>query len=302
MTFTHVVTAEQEGIRLDKVLADLHKNYSRQQIQSWIKEEYVTVNEHSKKPNYTCKDGDEIKWEIPAEKQVEINPEPIPLSILYEDEFLLVINKPKGMLVHPTQTVTSNTLVNGLKYHCKQLSNLNGEDRPGIVHRLDKDTSGVLVVAKDNDTHEHLKTQFKNKTVTRIYEAISFGVMSHSKGVIKAPIGRNPKNRLQMAVVPNGKEAETHFRVLNRFQQYTHVECELKTGRTHQIRVHLKYMNHPIVGDEVYCRKKSPLIKGQALFSKQLSFIHPQTEQSRTFTVEQPIEFKNLLQKLMNMS
>src|SRR5699024_1995739 len=191
-----------------------------------------------------------------------------------------VINKPKGLLVHPTPTVTSMTLVNGLMYHCSQLSDIGGNERPGIVHRLDKDTSGILVIAKDNKTHEHLKNQFQTKTVKRIYEAICFGVMSHTKGVIKAPIGRNPNNRLQMAVVPSGKKAETHFRVLTKYRQHTHVECELKTGRTHQIRVHLKYMNHPIVGDEVYCRKKTNLIKGQALFAKQLGFIHPHSLKS----------------------
>src|SRR5690625_3687516 len=163
MTFLHTITEEEAGIRLDKFLTERNDNYSRQQIQRWIKENYVTVNETSKKPNYSCKSGDVIQWEIPIEEPHEIKPEPIPLSILFEDEFLLVINKPKGMLVHPTSTVTSQTLVNGLKYHCNQLSDVGGEDRPGIVHRLDKDTSGVLVVAKDNETHEHLKTQFKNK-------------------------------------------------------------------------------------------------------------------------------------------
>lgn len=302
MTFSYKIEEEKEGIRLDKLLTALNKANSRQQVQAWIKDEYVTVNGESQKPNYKCKRNDQINWSIPEEKQYEIKAEPIPLHILYEDELLIVINKPKGMLVHPTQTVTSHTLVNGLMYHCKQLSTLSGEDRPGIVHRLDKDTSGILVAAKDNKTHEFLKEQFKNQTVTRIYEAITYGVMSHSKGVIKAPIGRNPKNRLQMAVVQNGKEAETHFHVLKRFQQYTHVECELKTGRTHQIRVHLKYINHPIVGDEVYCRKKSTLIKGQALFSKQISFLHPSTKERMTFKVDQPSDFENLLQRLENMS
>ena len=302
MTFTYVIPEEKTGTRLDKVLVEQNNTYSRQQIQRLIKKKHVTVNESFKKPNYLCRTGDVIQWNIPEEKPKEIEPEPIPLSILFEDEFLLVINKPKGMLVHPTPTVTSNTLVNGLKYHCKQLSNVSGEDRPGIVHRLDKDTSGVLVIAKDNHTHEHLKKQFKNQTVIRIYEAISFGVIDYSSGIIKAPIGRNPKNRLQMAVVPSGKEAETHFRVLHRFRQYTHVECELKTGRTHQIRVHLKYMNHPIVGDELYCRKKSTLMKGQALFAKQLQFIHPHSNQLLRFTVEQPEDFKNLLQKLENLA
>ena len=298
----HMVTDEDDGVRLDKVLAKLNNEYSRQQVQSWIKENNVTVNENAQKPNYICKSGDVIEWEVPEEQSMEIKPERIPLSILYEDDYLLVLNKPKGMLVHPTQTVQSNTLVNALKYHCEHLSTLSGEERPGIVHRLDKDTSGVLVVAKDNETHQHLKDQFKTKQVTRIYEAVVFGVIPHSQGVIRAPIGRNPKNRLQMAVVPNGKEAETHFRVINYFNQYTHVECELKTGRTHQIRVHLKYMNHPIIGDELYCRKKSSLITGQALFAKTLGFNHPQQNKWMTFSVDQPKDFINLLQRLGNMS
>lgn len=302
MSFSYEIDEDKEGIRLDKLLTELNTSSSRQQVQSWIKEKYVTVNGIPQKANYKCKYKDLINWKIPSVKPLEIKAEPIPLSILYEDECLIVINKPKGLLVHPTHTVTSQTLVNGLMHHCDTLSTISGEDRPGIVHRLDKDTSGVLVAAKDNDTHECLKEQFQNQSVTRIYEAICFGVMSHSKGIIKAPIGRNPKNRLQMAVVENGKEAETHFHVLKRFQQYTHVECGLKTGRTHQIRVHLKYINHPIVGDEVYCRKKSNLINGQALFSKQLGFIHPATKEQMMFTVEQPNDFKDLIQRLENKS
>ena len=302
MTFIHQIMEEEEGTRLDKLLTNINTEYSRQQIQQWIKGNNVTVNNKIQKANYKCKDGDIIEWSIPVEQSTEIKAEPIPLDILFEDDYLLIVNKPKGMLVHPTHSVTTNTLVNGLLHHCKHLSNLSGDDRPGIVHRLDKDTSGALLIAKDNDTHEHLKKQFQERTVTRIYEAICFGIMSHSKGVIKAPIGRNPKNRLQMAVVEDGREAETHFRVLKRFQQYTYVECELKTGRTHQIRVHLKYMNHPIVGDEVYCRKKSSLIKGQALFSRELGFTHPKTGERKTFAVDQPKDFKNLLQRLENMS
>lgn len=302
MTFTHHTVEEEAGIRLDKLLTNLNTEFSRQQIQQWIKGNYVCVNSEKQKANYKCKYGDIIEWSIPIEQTMDIKAEPIHLDILYEDKYLLVLNKPKGMLVHPTQSVTTNTLVNGLLNHCEHLSNLGGDDRPGIVHRLDKDTSGVLLIAKDNETHEHLKKQFQDRTVTRIYEAVCFGVLSHSKGIIKAPIGRNPKNRLQMAVVENGREAETHFRVLQRFQQYTYVECELKTGRTHQIRVHLKYMNHPIVGDEVYCRKKSNLIKGQALYAKELGFIHPKTGERKTFIVEQPDDFKNLLQRLDNMS
>lgn len=299
---TYVVTEEDVDVRLDKLLTKLNENYSRQQIQTWIKEQLVTVNDEQYKANYKCKLGDRIQWEIPEEEEIEIKPESIPLDILYEDDYLIVINKAKGMLVHPTQTETSGTLVNALMYHCKQLSNLNGDERPGIVHRLDKDTSGLLVAAKDNVTHEQLKVQFQEQTVERIYEAIVFGVISHSSGIIKAPIGRNPKNRLQMAVVSDGKYAETHFRVIERFKEHTHVQCELKTGRTHQIRVHLKYMNHPIVGDELYVRKKSTLIQGQALFAKLLSFHHPHTNERMTFTIDRPKDFEKLLHFLRNSS
>src|SRR5699024_9827592 len=214
------------------------------------------------------------------------------------DDYLLVANKPKGMLVHPTHQVKTSTLVNALKYHCDTLSDISGEDRPGIVHRLDQETSGLLVVAKDNQTHEALKVQFQEQTVLRVYEAVTYGVIQHHQGIIQAPIGRNPKNRLQMAVVTGGKESETHFRVLQRFQQYTHVECELKTGRTHQIRVHLKYMDHPVVGDELYTRKKTGLVKGQALFAKKLGFVHPYTKEHMQFEIEQPAYFKHLLEKL----
>lgn len=298
----YTITEQENSTRLDKLLAIKNTDKSRHQIQSWIKNGVVKVNRQTKKANYRCKEGDVITWFIPTEEDITIESENIPLDILYEDSYILLINKPKGMLVHPTQQVKSNTLVNGLKFHTPHLSTLGGEERPGIVHRLDQDTSGVLVVAKDDVTHEHLKNQFKNQTVERVYEAVVFGGMPHEQGIIKAPIGRNPKNRLEMAVVTDGKQAETHFRVLQRFANYTHVECELKTGRTHQIRVHMKYIQHPIVGDEIYCRKKSPLMKGQALFAKKIGFIHPHTDEWMSFVVEQPPQFKSLLDKLQKMS
>jgi len=299
----HIVKEEHVGTRLDKLLTDLNEDYSRQQIQTWIKKNDVTVNGEYVKANYKCKLNDEIEWEIPSENEQTfvIHPELIPLDILYEDDYLLVLNKPKGMLVHPTQAVQSNTLVNGLKNYTGQLSNSSGDHRPGIVHRLDKDTSGLLVVAKDNHTHDQLQVQFQAQTVTRIYEAIVEGVVLHQSGIIQAPIGRNPKNRLQMAVVTEGKDAETHFQVLKRFSNHTHIACTLKTGRTHQIRVHLKYMKHPIVGDEVY-GKISDYIQGQALHAKQLSFVHPQLKQKMTFTAEPPEEFEKLLQLFQSKS
>ena len=297
MTETHTVQ-EEAGQRLDKLMTNLVPDISRQNIQKWIKRGVITVDGNVKKPNHLCTVGEIITWSIPQEQKKEIMAENIPLDIMYEDEFLLIINKPKGMLVHPTSQVQQGTLVNALLYHCAELSDISGEDRPGIVHRLDRDTSGLLIVAKTNTIHEQLKVQFQERNVKRIYEAIVYGVVQHEQGIIDAPIGRNPKNRLQMAVVDSGKQAETHFRVLHHFKQYTHLECELITGRTHQIRVHMKYMNHPIVGDDLYVRKNTNLIKGQALFAKELSFVHPATGQTMTFTVETPSDFQTLLNKL----
>jgi 23S rRNA pseudouridine1911/1915/1917 synthase len=297
MSGLHIVTGKENGFRIDKLMVTLQANVSRQQMQRWIKDGVVLVNGVVVKPNYKCQSGDKVSWEVPKKVDIPILPEAVGLPILYEDDDLVVINKPKGMLVHPTHQIKTGTLVNALKHHCTELSDLSGEERPGIVHRLDQDTSGVLVVAKNNRTHAHLKEQFKEQSVERIYEAIVFGVVQHESGRIDAPIGRNPKNRLQRAVVSGGKEAETCFRVLRHFKEHTHVECELKTGRTHQIRVHMKYMNHPIVGDEVYSKKTS-FIKGQALFAKRLSFVHPTTNEKMMFAVERPEAFKQLLERL----
>jgi len=293
--FEHVVKQSEENFRLDKLLVMLNEGHSRHQIQLWIKDGNVVVNGKKVKPNYKCKQDDVIMWHIAEKKPITIDAEPIALSIIYEDESVIVLNKPKGMLVHPTQTVQSGTLVNALKYHSPQLSTVSGAERPGIVHRLDQFTSGIMVVCKDDMTHEHLKRQFQQKAVTRMYEAIVYGTIAHDKGVIKAPIGRDPNNRLRMGVVSNGKEAETRFRVLGRSNDYTHVQCQLITGRTHQIRVHMKYLSHPIVGDTVYSRKKTKDIEEQALFARTLGFIHPKTEAYVEFSVAQPTEFVNLL-------
>ena len=283
---SHIITDTEQGNRLDKIMAKVIDGQSRQKIQQWIKEGHITVNQQASKPNYICVSNDRIEWSIPEKPVKEIPAQNISLDILYEDDSLLIINKPKGMLVHPTNKVHAGTLVNALKYHCNELSDVSGTERPGIVHRLDQETSGLLIAAKNNEVHEKLKEQFQLHTVERIYETIVFGVVQHDKGVIRAPIGRNPKNRLQMAVVPNGKPAETHFKVLQRFRQYTHLECELITGRTHQIRVHMKYLQHPVVGDPLYVRKKSLLISGQALFAKKLRFFHPVLQKDMTFEIQ----------------
>lgn len=298
-TLEHIISNKEAGQRLDKILVNLNKNVSRQQVQSLIKEKRVFVNGVNKKANYICKHGDEIKWRVLEEqKPTPIEAEKIPLHILYEDDFLIVINKPKGMLVHPTNVTRTGTLVNALKYYTDQLSSISGEERPGIVHRLDQDTSGLLVVAKDDETHEHVKKQFQMRTVKRVYEAVVAGVVANDNGIIRAPIGRDPKNRLKMNVVYDGKEAETHYTVIERFQQATHVQCELKTGRTHQIRVHMKYINHPILGDKIYNNKKTQLIDRQALFAKQLCFHHPINNEWKCFTVGYPKDFDHLLQSL----
>lgn len=292
----YIISEYEAGQRLDKIMPTIIKEYSRQQMQKWIKSGLITVNGQLCKPSYMCLEKDVVRWALPEEKEREIKPENIPLSVLYEDEAVLVINKPKGMLVHPTHQVTTHTLVNALKYHCKTLSTLSGEERPGIVHRLDQDTSGILIVAKDNEAHEGLKKQFQSHAIVRIYEAMVYGIIEHQRGIVQAPIGRNPKNRLQMDVVDDGKRAETHFTVLERLKHVTRVECELKTGRTHQIRVHMKYLGHPIIGDVLYSRKTTSLIKGQALFAKKLAFLHPCTGQEMTFQIEPPADFLTLLQ------
>lgn len=298
---TFTITTDKTNIRLDKLLATLDDTVSRHQIQKAIKAGKVTVNDRVKKPNYICKVGDVIRYTIEREtKFKQIEPEPIPLTIEYEDDYLLVINKPKGMVVHPTETIRTNTLVNGLLHYCDTLSTINGTERPGIVHRLDKDTSGLLVVAKDDATHTHLKKQFQRRSVYRQYEAIVHGSVSHAEGVIRAPIGRNPENRLKMAVVKNGKDAETHFKTIAHYDNFTVVECELKTGRTHQIRVHLHYIGHPIVGDPLYGNKRNPYVDSQVLYAQTLRFEHPQTNEMMTFSIERPQEFNELLQKLSN--
>lgn len=296
---TYVVPRERANIRIDKLLTMLNDSISRQKVQRAIKAGQVTVNGKYKKANYICKEDDVIRYSIEQQEELKpIEPEQMALDIVYEDDYLLVINKPKGMVVHPTETIREETLVNGLLYHCDKLSTLSGPERPGIVHRLDKDTSGLLIVAKDNDTHLHLKQQFQHRTVYRLYEAIVYGVIQHTKGVIRAPIGRNPKNRLKMAVVKDGKEAETHFKVVKHYENYSLVQCELITGRTHQIRVHLKYIGHPIVGDPLYSNKRHLDVSSQALYAKMIRFVHPITEEEMTFSVERPAEFNKLLQKI----
>lgn len=296
------VNETEAGQRIDKLLVLKNPDYSRQDIQSWIKNGHVKVNNILQKPNYKVKNLDEITWKIPEKTELKIEPENIPLTIIYEDDFLIVINKERGMLVHPTVHQATGTLVNALMYYTPSLSNINGHERLGIVHRLDKDTSGVMVIAKTNDVYVQLQNQFATQNVYRNYEAIVYGVVNHDHGIIDAPIGRDPNNRSRMAVNSSGKHAETHFEVLKHFNEHTHIACELITGRTHQIRVHMKYIKHPIVGDPVYTSRKSKLLESQALFAKELRFKHPITGEELSFEVERPLYMESLLNHLQRIA
>lgn len=293
-----VVTKEYQNKRIDKVLTDLNKEASRNQVQSWIKDGYVYVNGESVKSNYKCQLEDQIEWEEPEVQELEIEPENIPLDIKYEDEHLLVVNKERGMVVHPSHGHRTGTLVHALLYHCNDLSGINGVHRPGIVHRIDKDTSGLLLVAKHDKAHELLSEQLANKEVNRQYEAIVHGVIEHDKATIDAPIGRDPNDRQKMAIVESGKPAITHFSVVDRFEKFTHVYCDLETGRTHQIRVHFQYIDHPLVGDPKYGRRKTLNVQGQALHARKLSFTHPMTGEQMTFTSEPPEIFQETLENV----
>ncbi len=294
----HLITKEEVNERIDKLLTTIFTDESRSQIQQWLKDGFIKVNDQVVKQNYRCQEDDMISWPTSLELPWTLEPENIPLSIIYEDEDLLVINKPKGMIVHPANKRQTGTLVHALLHYTENLSQLSGEMRPGIVHRLDKDTSGLLVVAKNNDIHAGLTEQFKQNQIERMYEAIVFGVMDHDQGTIRAPIGRDPHNRTRMAVVNGGKHAITHFKVQQRFEKYTHVRCWLETGRTHQIRVHMHYIGHPLVGDEVYAKDRSHIISGQALFAKRLAFTHPRTKQHLQFEIDQPDYFQEILQHI----
>ncbi|WP_339170445.1 RluA family pseudouridine synthase [Anoxybacillus sp. FSL W8-1294] len=294
------IEEQHDGERIDKVIAELNEQWSRSQVQQWLKEGHVLVNGKAVKPNYKCHVDDEVVISIPSPEPLDVEPEPIPLDIYYEDADVLVVNKPRGMVVHPAPGHMHGTLVNALLAHCQDLSGINGVLRPGIVHRIDKDTSGLLMIAKNDLAHESLVNQLVNKTVTRKYVAIVHGVIPHDYGTIDAPIGRDPRDRQSMAVVENGKEAVTHFRVLERFEHYTFVECQLETGRTHQIRVHMKYIGYPLAGDPKYGPRKTLPIDGQALHAGVLGFQHPRTGEYLQFEAPIPHEFERLLDMLRN--
>lgn len=300
--YNWTVTAEQGAERIDKLLTSF-EGWSRSQVQQWIKEGAVTINDQAVKSNYKVAEGDQITLTVPEPEPLEIKAENIPLDIVFEDEDVIVVNKPRGMVVHPAPGHYSQTLVNALMYHCKDLSGINGVIRPGIVHRIDKDTSGLLMVAKNDLAHESLVSQLKAKTTKRLYKAIVHGVVPHQHGTIDAPIGRDKKDRQSMAVTDeNSREAVTHFTVLECFANHTYVQCELETGRTHQIRVHMKYIGFPLVGDPKYGPKKKTVdIEGQALHAEVLGFVHPRTGQELEFEAPIPPEMEEVLRYLRSM-
>lgn len=298
METINLIYTNNECLRIDKYLSTELTEFTRSQIQLMIDEKLILVNNDVVKANYKLKQGDNIIITIKEPEASDIEPQNIPLDIYYEDQDIIVINKKSGMVVHPAVGNYKDTLVNALLYHCKDLSGINGKIRAGIVHRIDKDTSGLLVACKNDLAHKNLSEQFMNHQVNKIYYCLVNGVIPHNMGVINAPIGRNPQSRQQMAVVENGKEAITHFKVLERFAKNTLVEVKLETGRTHQIRVHMKYIGYPLVGDPVYGNRKIVGDNGQFLHAKKLEFYHPRTNEFLSFESPLPDDFNQLLDEL----
>lgn len=294
------VTEEDDAERIDKYIALLSEDFSRSFIQKLIKEQSVLVNGKAVKASFVVSPGDEILLKVPKLILPEALPENIPLDILYEDTQLIVVNKPKGMVVHPAAGHYSGTLVNALLYHCKdELSGINGVMRPGIVHRIDMDTTGALVVCKTDEAHTCLASQLKEHSITRKYHAIVHGSIKEDEGTIDAPLARHPVERKKMAVVSDGKRAVTHYKVLERLKGYTYIECQLETGRTHQIRVHMASKGHPLLGDKIYGPAKCPVngLQGQTLHAMLLGFIHPATKEYLECEAPLPMYFQQLLTK-----
>ncbi|MDC2840887.1 RluA family pseudouridine synthase [Limosilactobacillus mucosae] len=283
--------------RIDKVLGHFLSDVSRSQLQKWIEDGHVTVNGQVVKTKYKLKAGDVVKIIPEAPQTIDLEPEDIPLDIVYEDDDVIVVNKPAGMVVHPAPGHPGHTLVNALLYH-SPLSTINGEFRPGIVHRIDKDTSGLLMVAKNDLAHRSLAAQLKAKTNQREYAALVHGVIKEDQGTIDAPLGRSKKDRKKQAVVMDGRHAVTHFEVVKRYRHYTLVKCRLETGRTHQIRVHMAYIGHPLAGDPLYGPRKTLAGPGQYLHAGLLGFKHPRTGQEMTFTAPLPDYFTKMLEHL----
>jgi len=300
MDYYEINVEEDKGKRLDSYVSEYIEDVSRSYISQLIKEGLILVNGEKKKPKYVVKKDDKIQIQLPKRETLEPEAEEIPLDIVFEDEDIIIINKPKGLVVHPAPGNKTRTLVNALLNHTKDLSTINGNTRPGIVHRLDKDTSGLLVVAKNDLAHKRLVEQLKKHEIKRVYVALVHGIVERDEATINAPIGRNPRNRIKMAVTNiNSKEAITHYRVLERFDDYTYVEASLETGRTHQIRVHMAYINHPVVGDPLYTRRKNEFgIKTQMLHAKRIGLKHPSLGEYMEFEVQPPQEFNEVIKLL----
>lgn len=295
------IIAEESDInkRIDVFLSKNLESFSRSYIQDLIKKGKVTIGGKTIKANYRLREGDIVALAIPKPEPLEILPENIPLDIVYEDNDVILVNKPKGMVVHPAAGHYSGTLVNALLYHCKDnLSGINGVLRPGIVHRIDMDTTGIIIVCKNDNAHQHIAKQLAEHSITRKYVAIVSGNIKEDEGVVDAAIARSKNDRKKMTVDKDGKRAVTHFKVLERLNNYTYIECVLETGRTHQIRVHMSYLHHPLLGDEVYSNKKeNTKLKGQCLHAKVLGFIHPSTNEYMEFEAPLPEYFKEILMK-----
>lgn len=297
------INSEEEGQRIDKYLSIMIEGKSRSFVQGLIDEKKVKANSKVIKSNYKIKKGDFIEVEVPEPVELNVSAEEMNLDIVYEDEDVLVVNKEKGIVVHPAPGNYTGTLVNGILHHCSDLSGINGVIRPGIVHRIDKDTSGILVIAKNDEAHNDLAAQFKEHSIKREYYALVEGKFSNVKGSVDKPISRDKKERIKMAINSDGKRAVTHYEVLEQYDKgVSLVKCTLETGRTHQIRVHMSSIGHPLVGDLVYGYKRQKFnIEGQALHAKTLGFIHPRTKEYMEFTSELPNYFKELLEKLRKM-
>ena len=294
-----IVSEAQNGLRFDKLCVEILPELSRTRIQDLIANGFITINDLEVKANTKVKTNDIISAEWPEDEELKVEAEEMDLDVLYEDSDLIVVNKPKGMVVHPGAGNPNHTLVNGLLAHCKDLSGINGVLRPGIVHRIDKDTSGCLVVAKNDLAHQNLSEQLAKRTLKRTYIALVHGVIQHNVGTIEAPIGRDKSDRQKMTVTSmNARPALTHFKVMKRYEAYTLVECQLDTGRTHQIRVHFQYINFPIVGDPKYSIKKTLETQGQCLHAQRIEFIHPRTQEVMQFEAEMPEVFKQILEEL----
>ena len=297
------VDTDANNMRIDRFISERMADTSRSYIQKLIKDELVTVDSKVVKSNYKVKEGEWVEIVLPEPVSLDIEAENIPLDILYEDSDVLLVNKPKDMVVHPSAGHVTGTLVNALLYHCKDsLSSINGVMRPGIVHRIDKDTTGILIICKNDKSHNCIAEQLKVHSITRRYHALVWNNITDDTGTIDAPIGRHPVDRKKMAINhKNGKQAVTHYKVLERFGQYTYIQCELETGRTHQIRVHMASIGHPLVGDPVYGPAKQPFkTDGQMLHAKVFGFIHPSTNEYMEFETDLPEYFQLILEKLRN--